>query len=231
MAKKWYEYFISVDEEEQGKAQGEVSPDAAEGSQGPRTAAQTVAEIASGVSAEPKFDSPVTNPMSFEEIYRAAEISLPSHGFSILKIIDLLQSEHIRNLSKEVKRSSLLLALEAAGVKAQEVVQDAVRRDKALDTFERMQQKNLEELERQKTKENQELKAEIDRRINEMQSRIQANNDELTKEKERFYGWQLKKQQEEQKIADAVSYFVSENPITTRRGSGEPASTPTAKGN
>jgi hypothetical protein len=230
MSKKWYSYFISVDEGEEAKAQEEVSPEAAGASAKPRTAAQTVAEIASGISAEPKFDSAVANPMSFEEIYHAAEISLPSHGFSILKIIDLLQSEHIRNLSKEVKRSSLMLALEAAGVKAQEVVQDAVRRDKALDTFERMQQKSLQELEGQKTKENQELKIEIERQVNEMQSRIQANNDAVAKEKERFYGWQLKKQQEEQKIADAVSYFVSENPITTRRGPGEPASTPTAKG-
>jgi len=36
----------------------------------------------------------------------------------------------------------------------------------------------------------------------------------VAKEKERFFGWQLKKQQEEQKIADAMSYFTSEKPIT-----------------
>jgi len=215
MAKKWYNYFLSVEQpEEGGSEEGVSSSDAEEGSPAPRTAAQTVAEIASGVAAAPQFTRPVANPTSFAEIYGAAGINPPSHGYTILKIIDLLQSEHIRNLSRDVKRSSLMLALEAAGVKAQEIVQDAVRRDKALDTYESVQSKALEELEAKKTQENQQLQAEIDRRVKEMQSRIEANNDEVTKEKERFYGWQLKKQQEEQKIGDAVSYFTSERPIT-----------------
>jgi hypothetical protein len=225
MAKRWYNYFLSVDQADENKAQEEAPAEPG----APRTAAQTVAEIASGLTAEPKFTGPVTHPASFQEIYEAAEITVPSHGFTVLKIIDLIQSEHIRNLSRDVKRSSLLLALEAAGVKPQEVVQDAVRRDKALDTYESVQQKALEELEAKKTKENQELQAEIERRINEMQSRIQANNDEVAKEKERFYGWQLKKQQEEQKIADAMSYFTSEKPVTTPRGPVSPSPTPTAK--
>lgn len=226
MAKRWYNYFLSVDQPEEGKAEEKAS---AEESGAPRTAAQTIAEIASGVTAVPKFTGPVTHPASFQEIYEAAEITVPAHGFTVLKIIDLLQSEHIRNLSRDVKRSSLLLALEAAGVKPQEVVQDAVRRDKALDTYESVQQKALHELETQKTQENQQLQAEIEKRISEMQSRIQANNDEVAKEKERFYGWQLKKQQEEQKVADAMSYFTSEKPVTTPGGLSSPSPTPTAK--
>ena len=223
MAKKsWYNYFVSVDQAEEGQAE------TAEGAEGterkastagpsaapPRTAAQTVAEIASGLKTEAKFTGPVANPTSFDEIYAAAEIKPPASGFTILKIIDLLQSEHIRNLSRDVKRSSLMLALEAAGVKPQDVVQDAIIRDKALDTYESVQQKALAELEAKKTQETKELQAEIERRINEMQSRIQANNDEVAKEKERFYGWQLKKQQHEQKIADAMSYLASETPGT-----------------
>jgi hypothetical protein len=228
MAKKWYNYFLSVDEAQAGQAvpaegaEGESPAEAGQRPASPRSAAQTVAEIASGLNAQPRFSGPVANPTSFDEIYAAAEISPPTHGFTILKIIDLLQSEHIRNLSRDVKRSSLMLALEAAGVKAQEVVQDAVMRDKALDTYESVQQKALAELEAKKTQETKELQAEIERRINEMQSRIQANNDEVAKEKERFYGWQLKKQQEEQKIGDAVSYFTSETPVTTARAASSP---------
>ena len=47
--------------------------------------------------------------------------------------------------------------------------------------------------------------------------------DAVTKDKERFFGWRLQKQQEEQKIANTVSYFVTENPITT---AGSAASQP-----
>jgi len=227
--KKWYNYFLSVDQPAESKGDQEPPTEGDEAvAAAPRSAAQTVAEIASGVSAEPKFTGPVANPMSFQEIYTAAEINPPEHGYTVLKIIDLLHSEHIRNLSRDVKKSSLLLALEAAGVKAEEIVQDAVRRDKALDTYEHVQQKALQELEARKTKDSQELQAEIERQINEMQSRLQANNDEVTKAKEQFYGWQLKKQQEEQKIADAVSYFTTEKPVTPAGESGA-SPTPAAK--
>ena len=50
----------------------------------------------------------------------------------------------------------------------------------------------------------------MDRMIAEHRARIQANDEAVAKERERFYTWRLQKQQEEQKIADAVSYFVEE---------------------
>lgn len=219
MSKKWYNLFVSVDQPQEAGA-APPSPEA------PRSAAQTVAEIAAGLAPEPKFTAPVANPTSFDEIYQAAEIHAPPHGYTILKVAGMLQSEHIRTLPSEVKRSSVLLALDAAGVKLQEIIEDAVRRDRALDTYERVQQKSLDDLEARKTQENQQLQTEIDRFVEEQRARIQANHDAVAKEREKFYGWRLKKQQEEQKIADAVSPFVTENPITT---GGPAGATPKAQ--
>ena|SRR6058998_1948366 len=220
MTKKWYNYFVSVDEANRtGETPGSSSAPAAE-----MSAAQSVAEIASTVAAEPKFTSPVSDPTSFDEIYKAAEIPSPAQGYSILKIAQMLESEHIRNLPSDVKKSSVLVALDAAGVDIKEVIQDAVRRDRALDTYERVQQRAVEELETRKSKENRSIQAEIDRYVTEQRAKIQANNDEIAKEKQRFTGWRLKKQQEEKKIADAVGYFVSENPITTGDSSAPPVS-------
>jgi len=220
MTKKWYNYFVSVDEANRtGEAPGSGSAPAAE-----MSAAQSVAEIASTLAAVPKFTSPVFDPTSFDEIYKAAEIPSPAQGYSILKIAQMLESEHIRNLPSDVKKSSVLVALDAAGVDIKEVIQDAVRRDRALDTYERVQQRAVEELETRKSKENRSIQAEIDRYVTEQRAKIQANNDEIAKEKQRFTGWRLKKQQEEKKIADAVGYFVSENPITTGDSSAPPVS-------
>ncbi len=160
---------------------------------------------------------------SFDEIYAAAQISPPTHGFTILKILDLLQSEYICNLSRDLKHSSLMLALEAAGVKPEDVVQDAALRENALEAYESEQQKALTELEAKKAQENKEIQAEIERRIHEMESRIQANNDEVAKEVQRFCRWQVKKQQEQQKIDDAVSYFTSEKPVSSARAAFNPA--------
>jgi len=220
MAKKWYDYFVSVDRSEERQAQDDSAPEA------PRSAAQTVAEIASGVAAEPKFSTPVTNPTSFEEIYHAAEITAAPHGYTIFKVAEMLQSEHIRGLPVDVKRNSVLLALDAAGVKLEEVIKDAVTRDKALDTYERVQEKALQDLEARKNQENREIQAEMDRLAAEHQARIQKNNDEVAKEKERFFGWRLKKQQEEQKISDAVSYFVAENPVSGPSAASPPTPKP-----
>ncbi len=191
------------------------SDPAQESSAEPGSPAQAVADIASSVAAEPKFTAPVSAAAGFEEIYRAAEIQPPPHGYTIMKVAEMLQSERIRTLPAEVKKSSILLALDAAGVKIEEVIEDAVKRDRALDGFERVQQKALDDLEAHKAQDNQQIQAELDRLVEEHNARIQANKDEVDKERERFYAWKLQKQQEEQKIADSVSYFVSENPITT----------------
>src|SRR5881397_2660714 len=211
MTKKWYNYFVSVDEANRtGETPGSSSAPAAE-----MSAAQSVAEIASTVAAEPKFTSPVSDPTSFDEIYKAAEIPSPAQGYSILKIAQMLESEHIRNLPSDVKKSSVLVALDAAGADVKDVIQDAVRRDRALDTYERVQQRAVEELESRKSKENSQIQAEIDKYLTEQRAKMQANSDEVAREKERFAGWRLMKQAEERKMAKAGGYLARQLPTTT----------------
>ena len=222
MSKKWYNLFVSVDQQ-----QGQPPEEGATAPNTPSNAAQAVADIAAGVAnttPEPKFTASAGSTTSFEEIYSAAEIPPPAHGFNIMKVAEMLHSEHIRNLPRDVKRSSVLVALEAAGAPIQEVIEDAVRRDRALDTFERVQERSVGELESRKSQENQQIQTEMDRVVADYRTRMQANNDEVAKEKEKFFAWRLKKQEEEQKISDAVSYFVTENPITTGGPAAAPAS-------
>lgn len=158
MGKKWYEFFLTVES---------ASERPAESSATAASAAQKVAEIAAAVAPQPQFTAPLAGAGSFEEIYRAAEIQPPPHGYTILKVAEMLASEHIRELPAEVKRKSVLLALEAAGVKLQEVIEDAVRRDRALDGYERVLEKHLAELEARKTEENRRWEAELEKLIAE----------------------------------------------------------------
>jgi hypothetical protein len=227
MTKKWYNYFVSVDEADSATPSAGPAK-AASTSPSSKTAAQSVAEIASSVAVEPKFTRPVNDPTSFDEIYKAAEIPEAPQGYSILKVAHMLESEHIRSLPSDVKKSSVLVALDAAGADIKDVIQDAVRRDRALDTYERVQQRAVDELESRKGKENSNLQAQIDKYVTEQRAKIQANNDEVAREKERFTGWRLKKQQEEKKIAEAVGYFVTENPITTGPVQSQPPASKTA---
>ncbi|HEY1339419.1 MAG TPA: hypothetical protein VGF59_18025, partial [Bryobacteraceae bacterium] len=132
MSKKWYNLFVSVDP-------SATSPES-EAAAPPPSAAQAIAEIARSVGPPPAFNEPVKNPSSLQEIYQAAEIRPPAHGFTIDKVAEMLRSEHIRSLPRDVKKSSVLVALDAVGAPIQDVIQDAVRRDQALDTFERLQE-------------------------------------------------------------------------------------------
>src|SRR5271157_5950985 len=98
MSKKpWYNLFVSVDRpaEEPAETDGENAPVKSTASPAPASAAQAVADIAAGISKETAFTSPVNNPASFDEIYNAAEIHPPAHGFTVMKVADMLHSEHI----------------------------------------------------------------------------------------------------------------------------------------
>src|ERR1700738_2957131 len=130
MSKKWYNYIVSVDDTAgTGQNPPNAPSNARNASPAARSAAQSVAEIASSIAAEPKFTTPISDPTAFEEIYKAAEIPPAPQGYSILKISHMLESEHLRNLPSDVKKSSVLVALDAAGGDIKEGLQDGIRRD------------------------------------------------------------------------------------------------------
>jgi hypothetical protein len=56
---------------------------------------------------------PHTDLLSYEDIYRAAGILTADSGYGIHKVVDMLNSDRIRNLSPEIKRASVLMALDA----------------------------------------------------------------------------------------------------------------------
>jgi hypothetical protein len=216
MSKKWYNVFVSTD-----APSGESEPpdDADQSSD----AARTVARIAASVPTEPTFSATVHDPTSFDEIYQAAEIQPPPSGYTIEKVAAMLASEHLRGLSADIKRNSILVALEASGAKIEDVIQDAIHRDRALDSYERVLRKSLTDVQAKKADENRQIEAEMNKMLADYRARIQANNETLAKESERFSTWLTQKQQEEKSIADAVSYFVTENPITVSGASAVPA--------
>lgn len=226
MAKSWYNFFVVTgDRQGDGAAPAADSPAAANGDasvdQG-RRAAELVPER----ETEMSLAGVATNLTALADIYNSAQIVAPPHGYTVLKVADMLHSEHIQTLPSDVKRKSILVALEAAGVSVDEIVQDAVRRDRALDTYERVLQQSLEEVRSEKLAENARLEQEIAERLAELRGRIEQNNQGVARELDNLRAWQIRKQEEERRIAEAVGYFVSENPISTTTV----ATTPDSKG-
>ena len=208
MSKKWYNYFIVTTPAD------DASP-ATLPSGAPAPTSRRVVDVMPDAERDATFTVPVATPTDLAEIYRSAQIPTPAHGYTVLKVSEMLQSEHIRALPADVKQKSIMVALDAAGVKVADIVEDAVRRDRALDTYERVLQKHLEDLRTEKEVENKRLEEEINQRVAELRARIDRNNEETAKEQNDLIAWRARKRQEEDRIAEAVGYFVSANPITT----------------
>jgi len=158
----------------------------------------------SNASGAECLTGPHNDLLSYDDIYHAAGIMNPRSGYSIHKVVDMLNNERIRDLSKEAKRASVLMALDAAGASADEVLQDAMQRQQALNAYEAGQRKQVEEFEARKTQENAQIEAEVERLRAHYAERIQRNHDQVKKEKETLHNWQMAMQHESQRISEVI---------------------------
>jgi len=142
--------------------------------------------------------------LSMDDIYRLAGIMAPRKGYSINKIVEMLGSEHLRGLSREMKRASVLMALDAAGVSVDEVLQDAKARQDAIDSYEADQRKQFEALLARKAEENVQIQAELERMKARFNERLRRNLDGMAREKVTFGNWLTMKQQESQSMTEAI---------------------------
>lgn len=156
--------------------------------------------------------------LSMEDIYRTAGIVSPRKGYSITKIVEMLNSEHIRGLSKETKRAAIFMALDAAGVTVEQVQRDARARQGALDAYENEQRKQTEAEWARKAEEITHIQAELESIKAHYSARISRNMEALARDKARFNNWVTTKEQESQSMAEAIELW-------SKTPSSEPAAT------
>ena len=75
----------------------------------------------------------------------------------------MMNNERIRDLSKEVRRLFVLMALDAAGISADDLLTEAMRRQSALNSYEASQRKQLEDFETRKARENARIEEEMEK--------------------------------------------------------------------
>jgi hypothetical protein len=112
----------------------------------------------------------------------------------------------------------------AGRVSIRDVIEDAVRRDQALDAYERALMESLAKRESEVAAHNAALQAEIDELARRNQQKMRANQQDLEAEKARILEWRYAKMQEERRLFDAVAPFVESNPVSL--GGGGEAPTP-----
>ena len=142
---------------------------------------------------------------TFDEIYRSSPVKPPRVPYGILKVAEMVNSPHLAGMSPAAKRGSLLMAFDAAGVQLEDLLQDAMVRQRALNEYEEVQHKRLQEFEAGKANENAAIQAEIDRINSVHTARIQSNLDEIARHEDDFRIWKKRKQQESEVIAEAAA--------------------------
>ena len=160
----------------------------------------------------------------FPAIYKASGVQDPGHGFSAYKVLEILSAPDFATLDARAKAAALsgFLRMNPAGpVPIEDVIQDALARDTALDGFEAFLRMKLEARNADREKENASLQAGIDELARKNREKIQANLEAMAKEQERFASWQARKRIEEQKLFEAVEPFVEKNPVSVGNSSHE----------
>jgi hypothetical protein len=154
----------------------------------------------------------------FPAIYRAAGVSDPAHGYSAYKVLEIFASPGFAALDTRAKAAALtgFLNMNPTGpVPITDVVQDALRRDQALDKFEEFLRRKLTERTEQIEKDNAQLQAEIDEVTRRNREKMEANHIAIETDQARLTRWLIVKRAEERKLFDAVNPFVEQNPIST----------------
>jgi hypothetical protein len=162
---------------------------------------------------------------SFEAVYDEAGIQLPAHKYGVDKVSEMLESKRLASLGREVKATAVLAALEAAQVPIRDIIQDAVRRDKALDDFEGAKEAEVQELKAQSQARIAAIKDEIDALLREKNAEIEGLKSAAEAAEQAFVELQARKRKEEDRLHDVVSHFIEggDNPITTVRRAASPA--------
>jgi hypothetical protein len=153
----------------------------------------------------------------FAAVYAEAGIDLPEHGYGIEKVAEMLESKRLATLGREVKATAVLAALEAAKVPLRDVLQDAVKRDKALDAFEAAKGREIQELHARTETRIEEIKAEIDSFLKERNAELEQLKSTEESANRAFLELQTRKRREEDRLASLVAHFLEggENPIST----------------
>jgi hypothetical protein len=160
----------------------------------------------------------------FVAVYKEAGITLAPHGYGVDRVAEMLQGKRLAPLGREVKATAVLAALEAARVDVQDVIEDGVRRDKALDAFEAAKERELVEGKAANEARVSSLRKDLDELLKKINGEIEKLKQESQQAEAAFAQLQIRKRQEEARLHDIVAHFVEgANPISAGPGASGPA--------
>jgi hypothetical protein len=161
--------------------------------------------------------APAAEDWALEQVYASAGIREPAHGFTVYRLIEMLESSELRDLDPPTRAkviAGLLKRLPAGAVEIEDIIRDAAARDRALDAFEKFLAERVARQQREVEEKNRALQQEIDELTITNMGLQEENRAELERERAKLDRWRERKQAEEQRLFDAVAPFASDNPVS-----------------
>jgi len=152
---------------------------------------------------EPVVSGPKGFQASMMDVFAAAKLPAPEGGWTAERMLDLARKPLYREMSPENRQKAVLAELATHSVNPETVVLDAVRKDQALDAYERFLQKKLEETRR-----------EAESRRAALQKEIAAVEGMLGKTEGEFAAWQAAKRGKEAELAEALEPLLAHGKIS-----------------
>jgi len=154
--------------------------------------------------------APAEMTVPFEQLFATAGIKPPEHGWSVEKLLQLLRDPAYQSMTREQVQHAVLAALAAQTATAQDVVKDAMARDKAIDAYGRL----IFEKRQARRRAQSQKKTELSNQIFALQQQLERLNQEGLLEDQQWRDWWQRKLDYEKQMAGAVNYLLKDAVIT-----------------
>jgi hypothetical protein len=143
--------------------------------------------------------------VTFEEIYELLNVVPPAHGCNVDKAMQILSSEQFCKLEQSAAKKKFCDLLVANNIPSQDIIKDAISRDKALDSYEEFACSKLGERSESREKKIAALKQQID----QCQTDIKQLKAAQVKDAESFQKWIIKKVEKENQLVQVVAMVTT----------------------
>jgi hypothetical protein len=172
----------------------------------------TVAEVAETVPT-PEFSVSGTDDFStraFPEIYREAGVDESS--FTVDKLFALLQDPSLKDQPLSTKTLVLKMALKAQNVEPNVPVTDAVKRDRALDGYQKMLNMLAQQTEAENSQKIQEINEEVKKYLEAKNAEMDALRSQTAEAKRMAETFAVRRTAEEQRLAEIIMPLLEGQP-------------------
>ncbi len=179
-----------------------------------QTRTVTLAELATEIRSEEVralAELPAELTVSFEKIYETAGIQKPANGWNVDRLKQFLSTAALKDKGRSVVQTAILNILKTENASVEDVVKDAMARDKALDAFEAFVRKKMED----RTTARERKAAEIESQIRALEAERKGLEEKKAADEAKWKEWRRQKRAQERELAWAVSHLIDRSVITT----------------